>query len=58
MIQPKEKIEGRMPVPISGEAAAKRAVSKVDERTAKENRKLPVWRNGGVAWMELDVKNA
>jgi len=58
MIRPKEKLEERMETPISGEVAAKRAVSKVYERAAKENRKLPIWKNGQVEWIEPNAKNA
>lgn len=47
MIKPKEQMHS----PISGKAAAKRAVNKVYERAAHDGRKLAVWKNGRVEWI-------
>lgn len=58
MIKPKEQTSNKTYAPISGQAAAKRAVRKVYERAAQEGRKLAVWRNGRVERIDPSVKSS
>jgi len=52
MIRPKEKSSPKDFVPVSGEAAAQRAIRKVYQKAAQEGRKLPVWKDGRVKWID------